>query len=283
MAMALLSTEMLVLIDGQPFAPPEATISVYDWAVLRGFGVFEVVRSYRGTPFRLPAHLDRLERSASELWIDLPPRADLEDWVRRCAADGGDCQVRVIVTGGGRDESVVAPSRTIVKSEQVPAVPDRLALLPLRAPWHPGTDQGGFAGVKWISYAPNMASTDAARRAGFDDALLLGGDDTVLEGPTYTIAWISDGRLETPGLDLGILHSITRDVLLESAGRLGIPVAEGRFSLQRLLDADEVLGLSTTKQVTPVGRIGDHVVPDGDRGAALATEFAAIVAVEIGA
>lgn len=274
---------MLVLIDGRAHEPAGATVSVFDWAVIRGFGVFEVIRSYDGAPFRLDPHLDRLERSAAALWIDLPPRDDLAEWARRCAESGGECQVRLVATGGGRNPTVDAPSRVIVMTEPLPEVPPRLSVLPVRAPWHPGTDEGGFSGVKWTSYAPNMASTDLAKRAGFDDALLLGAGDTVLEGPTYTVAWVTDGRVETPSLELGILHSITRDVLLESAARLGLPMAEGVFPLARLLAADEALGLSTTKQVTPIERVGDQEIAVGDLGAALAREFAAIVAAELGA
>jgi branched-subunit amino acid aminotransferase/4-amino-4-deoxychorismate lyase len=275
--------QMLVLIDGEPFEPDDATISVFDWGVIRGFGVFEVVRSYGGVPFRLDAHLDRLARSAAGLWIELPPRDDLGDWIRQCAVDGGDCQVRLVVTGGGREPAVSAPSRAIAMAEPVPAVPDTLSILPLRAPWHPATDEGGFPGIKWISYAPNMAATDTARRSGFDDALLLTSDDTVLEGPTYTVAWAVDGRIETPSLELGILRSITRDVLMESAGRLGLAVSESAFPLERLLSADEAFGLSTVKEVTPIGRVGDVEMTVGEVGRSLAAEFAAIVSGEIGA
>jgi branched-subunit amino acid aminotransferase/4-amino-4-deoxychorismate lyase len=272
---------MLILIDGEQVDRSDASISVFDWGLIRGFGVFEVVRAYAGVPFRLDAHLDRLARSASALWIDLPERDLLAGWIRRCAESGGDCQVRLVVTGGGRGEGAPSAS-TIVMAEPVPAVPPQLSVLPMRAPWHPATDEGGFAGVKWISYAPNMAAIDTARRAGFDDALLLGPDDIVLEGPTYTVAWVVGGRVETPALDLGILHSITRDVLVESAGRLGLSVSESSFPLERMLGADEALGLSTTKQVRPIARVGTTEIQVGEVGAALAQEFAAIVAVESG-
>jgi branched-subunit amino acid aminotransferase/4-amino-4-deoxychorismate lyase len=272
---------MLILIDGEPFEQSDASVSVLDWGVIRGFGVFEVVRAYAGVPFRLDAHLDRLARSAASLWIDLPGRPELTEWIRRCAESGGDCQVRLVVTGGGRGDGAPAGS-TIVVTESLPEIPDRLSVLPLRAPWHPATDEGGFPGVKWTSYAPNMASTDTARRAGFDDALLLGPNDIVLEGPTYTVAWVVGGRVETPSLDLGILHSITRDVLVESADRLGLPVSESSFPLDRLLGADEALGLSTTKQVTPIGRIGTTDIAVGEVGVALAREFATIVSAESG-
>lgn len=273
---------MKVLLDGIQVEPGEATISVFDWGVLRGFGVFEVVRTYDSVPFRLDAHLARLERSAAALAIPIPAVSSLREWVMRCAEHAGECQVRIVVTGGGRDTGL-APSRTIVKAEPLPVIPDRLAVLPMRAPWHPATNEGGFSGIKWISYAPNMTAIDRARGAGFDDALLLGPDDVVLEGPTHTLAWLRDGHFETPSFELGILPSITRDVFVEAAGRLGVPIIEGIFALDRLLGADEVFGMSTLKQLVPIERVGDRAVPVGPMSVALAEGFAAIVRAEIAA
>ena len=271
---------MRVMIDGTPVSDDQAAISVFDWGVLRGFGVFEVIRSYQGRAFRTRQHLDRLERSAEALAIELPNRDSLDSWIVECAEMGGDGQVRVVVTGGSRDPQAEAPSRTIVMWEPIPSGPDRLSLLPMKALWHPATDTDSFSGVKWTSYAPNMASTDKARRVGFHDALLLTADSLILEGPTFAVAWMSEGRLETPSLQLGILTSITRDVLLESALRLDVEVKQGFFPLERLLDSDEAFGLSTTKEVTPIEKVGEHEIPVGPFGKSLAEEFRSIVTAE---
>jgi branched-subunit amino acid aminotransferase/4-amino-4-deoxychorismate lyase len=185
--------------------------------------------------------------------------------------------VRVILTGGGRDASVTAAPRTIVMWEPLPVVPDRVRVMPVVAPWHPASDSGGYAGVKWTSYAPNMATTDRARRAGFDDAMLVTADGVVLEGPTFSFAWVWDGTVETPSLDLGILPSITRDVLFECCDRLGVPVEQGRYPLDRVISADEVLALSTVKQVIPVEQVGENLIPGGPITGRLAAAFTAIV------
>jgi branched-subunit amino acid aminotransferase/4-amino-4-deoxychorismate lyase len=271
---------MRVIIDGVEVDDASASISIYDWGVLRGFGVFEVIRAYGGVPFRLEPHLDRLERSAAALGIRLPDRNDLAEWSARCAAAGGDCYVRIVVTEGSRDPLFEAPGRTIVLWDPLAQVPPRLSLLPMKALWHPATDAGGFSGIKWISYAPNMASTDKAHAAGFDDALLLTADGIVIEGPTFTVAWTTDGRLETPTLELGILASITRDVMIEAAHRLGVEVHQGAYPLERLLEADEAFALSTIKEVTPIERVGEHEIAVGDFGKSFAAEFEAIVAAE---
>ncbi|HUG75534.1 MAG TPA: aminotransferase class IV [Acidimicrobiia bacterium] len=266
---------MRVIIDGEAVDAAQATISVFDWGLFRGLGVFEVVRSEDGVPRHLDAHLDRLERGLSVLRLGEIDRAPLADAVIAVAAENDDGLIRMMVTAGGRDPEVIAPSHTIVVWEPMPALPDTLSLLPMRSPWHPATNQAGFAGVKWLSYAPNMASTDAAVAAGHDDALLTTMDDVVLELPTASIAWVSDGTLYTPSLDLGILLSITRDVTLGCARQEGIPVIEGTFGLDELLTADEVMALSTGKRVLAVGRVGGVEFSSGPLTARLAAAYGA--------
>lgn len=273
---------MRVIINGVPVTDDEASVSVFDWTLMRGFGVFEVIRLYGSVPFRLDAHFDRLERSAADLGVVMPGREELTDWVGELAADHRDGCVRLILTGGGRDESVAAPPRTILMWEPNPAVPASLRLIPISAPWHPGTDSGGFPGVKWTSYAPNMAATDKAHRAGFDEALLIDQEGVVLEGPTFTVAWVHDGRIETPSLDLGILHSITREVVLECAERLGLAASEGHYPLDRLLQADEAFALSTMKQVVPIEHVGEARIPLGSVTRKIAECFGEVVREETG-
>jgi len=272
-----------VLIDGVEVPEAEAGVSIFDWGLQRGFGCFEVIRAYEGRPFRLGAHLDRLARSAGALGVPVPPRESLEEWVRAVARAGGDCQVRVLLTGGGRDPLVATTPRTVVLWEPIAHLEPPLRLLPVEAPWHPATDRSPFYAVKWLSYAANMASTDIARREGYDDALLLSPDGTVLEGPTFSVAWVVEGRLETPALSLGILPSITRAVALgEAAGRVGLPVTEGVYPLARLLEAEEGLALSTVKEVMSIGAIGERSLRMGETGDRLAAAFRAVVAEEVG-
>jgi branched-subunit amino acid aminotransferase/4-amino-4-deoxychorismate lyase len=273
---------MRAIIDGTETPDDQAVISVYDWGLVRGFGAFEVIRAYRGRPFRLGAHLDRLERSLAALGMAEPDRPSLEEWCNRAAEAGGNCLVRVIMTWGSRDPRYPAPPRTIVTWEDLAEPSDgRLALLPMTAPWHPASAEAGFPGVKWLSYAPNMLSTDIAQRAGYDDALLVSGDGWVLEGPTFTVAWIMEGALETPGMEMGILASITRDVLREIAARLELPVREDRFRLDRLEAADEVIALSTSKEVAPVVRLGQADLRTGPMAARFLATYREIVSEEL--
>jgi len=261
---------MLALIDGDP---THQALSVFDGAVLRGDGCFEAIRSYRGRPFGFGEHYARLTRSASALRLEVPSASLLEGWVEACAREGGDCIVRVVVTRGGSVPGAEDPSRCVVLWHAVPTVNSPLHLLPVAAPWHPGGEDWELSGVKTISYAANQAASRKAQEAGADDALLFSRDGHVLEGPTFSVAWVVDDCLETPSLDLGILESITRALALDDCRRLGIPVREGRFPLQRLHSATEVMALSTVKEVASVGRVGTETYRGGEVTGRLQSAF----------
>lgn len=240
-----------ILIDGVPVAPENATISVLDIGLQRGYGCFESIRSYDGRPFRVGPHLDRLAVSAGMLRMPLPRREDLERWVEDRAAEG-DCSVRVMCTGGLDQNAPGVESRCIVLATSLPTVPPTLRLQTRVAPWHPDGEWSELTGAKTLSYAPNLAARLAAVADGYDDALLVGVGGSVLEGPTYSIGWIHGTRLEVPGPELGVLAGVTSTVVCEVAPRLGLEVAPGAYPVERLLAADEVMAMSTLRAVRPV-------------------------------
>ncbi len=261
---------MLTLINGEP---ANAVVSVFDGAVLRGDGCFEALRSYGGKPFAFAEHHQRLTKSATALRLPLPEYSDLRTWVERCAADGGDCVVRILVTRGSGGVSAEAPPLWVVLWHPLPDPVTDLRLAPIAAPWHPGGESWELAGVKTLSYAANQAASRRAREADADDALLVSRAGEVLEGPTFAIAWVRGGVLETPSLSLGILESITRGFVVESCQELGIPVAEGRYPIDRLRSASEVVALSTIKEVMAVRRVGQWVYETGPVTSKLAASY----------
>ena len=228
--------------------------SITSPTILRGDGCFEVMRVYGGHAFEAGPHLDRLERSAQMLDLAVPDRADLDSWVEQVAAYGKEGMIRVVL---GRGEQP-GDEKCVVLWQDVPYRPDQITLLVMTAPWHSAGHKWDLAGGKTLSYAPNMASSRRAEKEGYDEALLVSDDRIVLEGPVFSVAWVKDGVLETPSLDLLILDSITRRVVLDLAAELGIPLREGRFSLDRMLDADEAMVIGTTREITAVVAIDDH-------------------------
>jgi branched-chain amino acid aminotransferase len=103
-----------------------------------------------------------------------------------------------------------------------------------------------------MSYAANMAASRRARAAGGDEGLLAEPDGTVLEAPTASVFWAVDGILKAPALELGIVPSITRRVIMEALETLEVTA-----DLDELLAADEVFLASTSRETQPVSRIDD--------------------------
>jgi len=259
----------IVLVDGERTAGVPAT----DSSVLRGDGCFEAIRAYAGKPFRADAHLDRLERSAAALDLPVPDRSLIASWIREVAEEGGDCLVRVVVTRGPAVPGVEGSGRCIVMAHDLPPRRTETTLWPVVAPWHSAGTWWSLTGAKTISYAPNLAAGREAQKHGADDALLVSVGGVVLEGPTFSVGWCRDGRVFTPGLDLGILDSITRRVILE----IRPDIAEVTETLDRVLEADEVFVMSTTQEILPVVGVGDRRFPPGPITAEIAQRFTELV------
>jgi branched-chain amino acid aminotransferase len=250
----------LASVDGELMLASEATIPATDEGLLRGDGVFEVVRVYEGKPFAFDQHLARLERSAANLRLPLDVEAVSTDAYRLLAEAGVGPEhdlLRIVVTRGGR---------RLLFTEPLPTVPDRVRLgtvtyAPTRV----------LDGVKSLSYAANMLAGRLARERGFDEALLVTPHGQVLEGPTSSIFWVKDGALLTPPLEDHILASITRRVVMEVVG-----AAERPCPLDELLEADEAFLASTVREVQPVAAIEDRLFgSDGGVTARIAAEVAA--------
>jgi len=241
--------EELASVDGSISPTREASLPLPDDGLFRGDGVFEVVRLYGGRPFALGAHLDRIERSAAalELAVDRE-RVERELSALLARHGGADGQLRIVLTRGGR---------RLLMTEGLPPRGDTVRLATVT--YAPTVI---LDGVKSISYAANMQATRIARARGADEALLVRPDGTVLEAPTSSLFWVSgSGELRTPGLDSGILESITRAQIIRE-----LDVAEGRFEAAELAEAREAFLASTTREVQPVSAIdGRSLSSPGER------------------
>ena len=259
-----------ILINGEA---GDGMVPATDSSVLRGDGCFEVLKAYDGVPFAVEEHLDRLDASARALDLTLPSRADLVSWVDRVSKGMGDAAVRIVVTRGSAIPDLDGEPLVLVFATSWPRMEGPAQLLPVPAPWHAAGEEWALGGAKILSYAPNLSATREAKKEGFDDALLIARDGWVLEGPTFAVAWMRDGVLETPTLDLGILDSITRRFALEDARAVGLEVVEGRWPLEHLEAADEVMAMSTVREVQPVSRVGHHRFAEGPATSRIAREF----------
>jgi branched-subunit amino acid aminotransferase/4-amino-4-deoxychorismate lyase len=262
-------TLLALAISGRGVVPPdEPLIHADDEGFLRGRAAFETTRVYAGRPFRLEQHLDRLAGSAARL--NLPPvdaalfRSLTEEAL--AAAAEPDCFVRLYLTPGreGRGDpvSLVLVERLPPELEPLRAHGIRVISLPL------GSEPSLLGGVKSTSYALNMVAVDEAKRRGADDAVFLGPQGAVTEGPTTNIWWRREDVLFTPALELGILQGVTRGALTELAVDDGYEVEVGVYPLDALASAHEAFTSSSVREVMPVVALDGRPIGDGSPGPA---------------
>lgn len=259
----------VVLVDGEP----DGSVPATDSSVLRGDGCFEAIRCYGGRLFRAEDHLDRLERSASALGVSVPRREDLRAWMAAAVKGRADCVVRVVLSRGSAVPGLSSRGVCVVVSHPLPEPAGEVRLWPIPAPWHPAGRSWELAGVKTISYAPNLAASRRAVEMGGTDALLISDAGVVLEGPTFSVGWVTDGQVFTPALSLGILDSITRRAVAE----IHPGVVEAEAPLEEVLAADEVFVMSTIKEVSSVAAVADRSFSAGRTTGELAQRFRALV------
>jgi branched-chain amino acid aminotransferase len=234
--------ESLASLDGEIMPASEAMIPATDEGLIRGDGVFEVIRIYGGTAYAMDEHLARLHRSGRNLRLPIDAeavRAEANRLLAR-AGSGPDHQLlRIMITRGGR---------RIMLTERLANSPDAARLMSVTC-----SPTRILDGIKSLSYAANMLASRLAREQGFDEALLVTPHGRVLEAPTSSIFWVSGERILTPPLDDHILASITRALIIDVAG-----ASERACTLDDLATADEVFLASTTREVQPVVAVDEH-------------------------
>jgi branched-chain amino acid aminotransferase len=233
----------LAILDGTVMPASEARLPVTDDGLLRGDGVFEVIRIYAGRPFALDEHLERMAGSAANLRLELSPpdvAADLAALLEEAGAV--DAAVRVLVTRGGHRLALL---------EALADLPPTLALATVTyAP------PRVMDAIKSLSYAANMLTRRLAIERGADDALLVTPHGRVLEGPTTSFFYVLDGALHTPPLDDHILDSITRRHVLAASD-----ATERITTMDDLPRLEEAFLASTLREVHPVHAIDGRPLP----------------------
>jgi branched-chain amino acid aminotransferase len=223
-------------VDGDLLSAEQAVIPVTDEGLVRGDGIFEVIRVYNGVPFALEEHLARLERSGQGIRLPVDGEAVRADVWRVLAAAGGesvDARLRIMLTRGGR---------RIVMTEPLHETPPVARLMTVRY-----SPTRVLDGIKSLSYGANMLCSRLAREQGYDEALLVTPHGRVLEAPTSSLFYVLAGELYTPPLEDHILASITRAIVIEVTG-----ARQRATPLEDLLGAEEAFLASTVREVQPI-------------------------------
>lgn len=254
-------------VDGVFVPADAAVIPVNDLAVLRGYGVFDLMRTYNGEPLFMEDHIARLAHSAAEIGLHFPWKTEkVADIIRQTLSKNphlADATIRVVVTGGPSDDFSTPKNapRLLVMVSAIPSLPpswytDGVKIVTV-------ITERFKPGVKSINYIPATIAMETARKANAVEAIYLDRSQRVLEGTTSNIFAFVGGCLVTPGGE--ILSGITRKVTLEVSREL-FSVEVRDLRLDELHTADEVFITGTNKGLVPVSQVDTHKIGDGKPG-----------------
>ena len=254
-------------VDGEFVPADQAVIPVNDLVVLRGLGVFELLRTAGGRPFALDEHLKRLSKSAKKIGLPLPGdigqiKTVVLDTLARNRREG-ELNIRILVTGGSSHDFMTAQGqpRLIVMVSTMPRQPrewytDGIKITTMR-------NRRNLPGAKSINYLSATVALKRAREKGAVESAYVDRDGLVYECTTSNIfAFIGD-RLVTPGRR--VLAGITRGVILQIAETM-FPIEVRDLSFKEFIAASEIFITGTNKGIVPVVQVDDVVIADGRPG-----------------
>jgi branched-chain amino acid aminotransferase len=281
---------MKVFLDGSFVDSADAKISVFDHGLLYGDGVFEGIRLYGGCVFKLDEHLDRLEKSAKAILLNLPwSRQEISDIVcEACRVNGlRDGYIRLIVTRG---VGTLGLSHKNCKDPQLIVIADKISLYPqefydnglkiITSPTRRINPAALPPMVKSLNYLNNIMAKADAMQAGCLEAIMLNDQGYVAECTGDNLFIRHRDQWMTPPSHAGALKGITRGAVLEIMEKIGMKVSETNITRYEVWTADEMFLTGTAAEIIPVVDVDSRIIGDGKPGedtAKLLTAFRELV------
>jgi branched-chain amino acid aminotransferase len=251
--------EKLLPVEDSRLSPGQA-------GVICGWGLFTTIRIVKGEAFSYERHWRRLEKDAAIIRLPMPysgpkVRVHLQDVIRANKVTEGCARIYLIYNQVGMWRS----------EEQMPQVDLIIYTAPLpeyREPVRLGIRQHGrhasspLAGVKSISWLPNVWAVAEAQKEGFDEVVLLNERGEVAECTAANIFVVKGEKVLTPPLMSGCLEGVTRGILMEIAPEAGVALVEQTLKPEDFATADEIFISSTNRNIISVGEIAGQKIPN---------------------
>ena len=254
-------------VNGAYMPASEATIPVDDLALLRGYGVFDLLRTFQGKPMFLKEHLARLKQSAAKIDLEFPwTQKQLIEIVRQTLARNpqGEYNIRLVVTGGSSPDFITPQGqpRLLVLVTPFAEQPqwwytDGVKVITTTA------IERHIPGAKSIDYIPATIALKNAKRQGAVEAIYMDRDRNIQEGTTSNLFVFKGNQLLTPAE--GVLKGITRQVVLQLCEPM-FEVVMRNLRYDEFVAADEVFITGTKKGLVPVIQVDETTIGDGRPG-----------------
>lgn len=280
-----------IWMDGKMVPWEQAQVHVLTHTLHYGLGVFEGIRYYEmadGHPgiFRLPEHTERLFASAHIVGLEIPFSPEqindaCSETVRRNGLKAG--YLRPLVFLGDGEMGLAAANAVRVTIITWPwgaylgdaGIRDGIRVKTSSFQrFHPNTFMSKAKVVG--QYVNSILASVEARRAGFDEALLLDPEGFVAECSGENIFIVRKGVVKTTPLT-SVLPGITRDTVMTLLKDRGVELREERFTRDEVYIADEAFMTGTAAEVTPMRELDRRRIGSGKPGP-LTAELQAVFA-----
>ena len=267
--------EDVVYLNGDLIPLSQAKLSPFDRGFLYGYGLFETMRAYNGSVFRLDHHLIRLQKSAETL--NLASLLTPSELGKACydvlnANKLVDARIRLTISAG---EGALIPSPATCNNITIFIAAQKLLPLPseryeqgfktILSSWRRNS-QSPLSRLKSTCYLENVLAKQEATTAGTDEALILNEQRQLCEGSTTNIFLVTNNTLITPATESGALPGITRETVLESAHSIGIKATERDVEPAELVNADEAFLTNSIIEIMPLTLFANNPIGTGKPG-----------------
>ncbi|MEC7276395.1 MAG: aminotransferase class IV [Bdellovibrionota bacterium] len=266
----------LVYQNGAFISPQEAKVSIFDRGFLYGDSIYEVTLTYKGKPFLVEEHLDRLWHSADGIGLSIQMKREeltriIHEGARKLGLERQ--YIRIIITRGigdlGLDPALGEEQTTLILFKELPALDTALyekgvTLFTSEVLRNPKKSMD--PSVKSGNYLNNVLAIKQAREAGAYDAVMLNAKGYVTESTSANIWMVLGESIITPPLEAGLLGGITRQKVMELGKAQGFDIKEQNFTVDTLKSANEVFITSSTREVLPVTQVDNQVIGLGVPG-----------------
>ena len=265
----------IAYVNGRYIRHAEAAVHVEDRGYQFADGVYEVCEIWDRCIVDERRHLDRLQRSLSELEIRMPmARAALVQVIREVARRNKvrNGFVYIQITRGVARRDHVFPSPDVQPAVVITARSASRAASEASAEAGVGVitvpeNRWDRVDIKTVGLLPNVLAKQKAKEAGAREAWFVDAEGYVTEGGS-TNAWIvtKENVLVTRPAVHGILKGITRQVVLDMIAIEGLSFEERPFTVEEAKGAKEAFITAASTLVMPVVHIDGVVIGNGHPG-----------------
>ncbi len=253
-------------INGKIVSEDKASVGISDLGLLRGYAVFDFLRTYNGRPFLLSEHLRRLENSAKLVGLKVPlSRAKIAQIIDGLLKKNklNEATIKIIITGGaskdGLTYDIKSPTAIVIAKE----IYQRQNEIYEKGVKMITCDfQRNNSGAKTTDYITMLKLQNQKQKQKAFEILYI-NKNLVLEGATSNFFLFKKNVLITPKNN--ILAGTIRKFVMGLA-KNKFKVEERDVKVSELKIATEAFLTSTTREVLPVVRIDNVTIGNGNVG-----------------